>query len=78
MAVGSAALLLANGDTDGACNRAYYGVFDAARALLLAKVPGIELESIRTHAGLITVFGLQARQAGCRIGRTWTQPEPAA
>lgn len=32
----SAKILLNNGDTDGACNRAYYAMFDAARAALLA------------------------------------------
>ncbi len=30
-AVASAKLLLNAGDTDGACNRAYYAMFDAAR-----------------------------------------------
>ncbi|OIQ93998.1 hypothetical protein GALL_240040 [mine drainage metagenome] len=31
-AVESARALLARGDADGACNRAYYAMFDAARA----------------------------------------------
>ncbi|OHC67239.1 MAG: hypothetical protein A2045_15515 [Rhodocyclales bacterium GWA2_65_20] len=31
----SARLLLNAGDVDGACNRAYYAMFDAARAALL-------------------------------------------
>ena len=35
-AAASARLLLEAGDTDGACNRAYYAMFDAARAALLA------------------------------------------
>ena len=40
-AVSSARLLLASGDADGACNRAYYAMFDAARAALLASdAPG--------------------------------------
>ena len=34
-AVASARLLLSDGDVDGACNRAYYAMFDAARAALL-------------------------------------------
>jgi uncharacterized protein (UPF0332 family) len=34
-AVRSARVLLAAGDPDGACNRAYYAMFDAARAALL-------------------------------------------
>ena len=33
-ALASARLLLDAGDTDGACNRAYYAMFDAARAAL--------------------------------------------
>ncbi|MBL8510379.1 MAG: HEPN domain-containing protein, partial [Betaproteobacteria bacterium] len=32
----SAHMLLASGDVEGACNRAYYAMFDAARAALLA------------------------------------------
>lgn len=31
-ALASAKLLLGSGDVDGACNRAYYAMFDAARA----------------------------------------------
>lgn len=34
-AVASAKVLLATGDADGACNRAYYAMFDAARAALM-------------------------------------------
>lgn len=34
-ALASARLLLANGDIEGACNRAYYAMFDAAHAALL-------------------------------------------
>ena len=33
-ALASAKLLLDSGDVDGACNRAYYAMFDAARAAL--------------------------------------------
>lgn len=40
-ACSSARALLNLGDADGACNRAYYAMFDAARAALLASgVPG--------------------------------------
>ncbi|MCO6434390.1 hypothetical protein [Nitrosomonas nitrosa] len=35
-AAASAKLLLDTGDADGASNRAYYAMFDAARAALLA------------------------------------------
>ena len=36
IAASSAQILLDAGDVDGACNRAYYAMFDAARAALLA------------------------------------------
>ena len=57
-AVSAARLLLDAGDYDGACNRAYYAMFDAAHAALVAL--GIEkLEKpIKTHNGLIGMFGL--------------------
>ena len=32
VAISSSELLLQSGDFDGACNRAYYAMFDAARA----------------------------------------------
>jgi uncharacterized protein (UPF0332 family) len=34
----SAKLLLQSGDADGACNRAYYTMFDAANASLISYV----------------------------------------
>lgn len=58
----SAALLLERGDIDGACNRAYYGMFDAARAALLAT--GKDQASIRTHSGPIAAFGLDLVKTG--------------
>lgn len=63
----SALLLLRDGDIDGACNRAYYAMFDAARAALLAS--GAEPEGIRTHGGLIAAFGLRLVKTG-RIDRS--------
>lgn len=53
-ACSSARALLDLGDVDGAANRAYYAMFDAARAALLASgAPDIG----RTHSGLIGAFG---------------------
>ena len=43
-------------DVDGACNRAYYAMFDAARAALLASGAPVEPDIGRTHSGLITAF----------------------
>lgn len=48
----SAKLLLQAGDADGACNRAYYAMFDAARAALLAS--GVEVG--KTHSGVLSAF----------------------
>ncbi|ESQ16527.1 MAG: hypothetical protein N838_05660 [Thiohalocapsa sp. PB-PSB1] len=60
-ALASARLLLDAGDTDGACNRAYYAMFDAARAALANEV---EPETTKTHSGLIAAFGLQLVKPG--------------
>ncbi len=57
-AAASAKVLLDIGDTDGACNRAYYAMFDAARAALLASGAPVEREIVRTHNGLISAFSL--------------------
>lgn len=56
-AVDSAQLLLAAGDADGACNRAYYAMFDAARAALVAVGSPASAQTARTHSGLISAFG---------------------
>ena len=48
----SARVLLQTGDADGACNRAYYAMFDAARAALLT----IGLEVGKTHRGVLSAF----------------------
>ena len=56
-ACSSARLLLEHGDADGATNRAYYAMFDAARAALLASNAPLDLEQVRTHHGLIGAFG---------------------
>ena len=66
----SARALLELGDTDGAANRAYYAMFDAARAALLAC--GALPETGRTHRGLIGTFGsllLERRPALKEMGR---------
>ncbi len=57
-ALSAAQALLDLGDFDGACNRAYYAMFDAAHAALFAS--GVEKLNapIKTHNGLIGMFGL--------------------
>ena len=63
-ALGSAKLLLDSGDVDGACNRAYYAMFDAARAALLVIEAPVPAEVARTHNGLITAFSLHLVKPG--------------
>ena len=63
-ALESSALLLQRGDVDGACNRAYYAMFDAARAALLAANAPVEAEASRTHSGLIAAFSLHLVKPG--------------
>ncbi|WP_338130192.1 HEPN domain-containing protein [Polynucleobacter sphagniphilus] len=52
------------GDYDGACNRAYYAMFDAARAALLSSNSVKDLSLVRTHNGLITSFSLNLVKPG--------------
>lgn len=56
-ALSAARLLLHAKDGDGACNRAYYAMFDAAHAALFAL--GVEgmAAPIKTHNGLLAKFG---------------------
>lgn len=49
----AAKMFLEYGDTDGAADRAYYAMFNAARAVLLAH----GVETGRTHKGLVMAFG---------------------
>lgn len=61
-ALSSADLLLNAGDSDGACNRAYYAMFDSARAALLHISP--DFVEVKTHGGLISAFSLHLVKAG--------------
>ena len=63
-ACGSAQALLDLGDVDGACNRAYYAMFDAARAGLLVSGAPVPPEIGKTHRGLIGVFSLHLVKHG--------------
>jgi uncharacterized protein (UPF0332 family) len=64
VAVASSELLLKSGDFDGACNRAYYAMFDAARAVLLVTGAVGDLSIIKTHNGLISTFSLHLVKTG--------------
>lgn len=63
-ACSSARVLLDLGDVDGAANRAYYAMFDAARAALLASGAAVEPDIGRTHSGLIRAFGVHLVKNG--------------
>lgn len=60
----SARALLELDDVDGACSRAYYAMFDAARAALLASGAPVQPDIGRTHSGLIAAFGLHLVKSG--------------
>lgn len=77
-AVASAKLLLDAGDADGACNRAYYAMYDAARAALLASGSPVEPEITKTHNGLISAFSLHLVKTGrvsVELGKTLNKAE---
>ena len=63
-AIASARLLLDAGDVDGACNRAYYAMHDAAKAALDVSYVSLNPEVIKTHSGLISAFGLKLVKTG--------------
>ncbi len=63
-ALSGARLLLANNDAEGACNRAYYAMFDAAHAALMSIGAEIAGPAAKTHRGLIAAFGKHLVQGG--------------
>ena len=63
-AILSARLLYEAGDMEGACNRAYYAIFNSAQAVLLVTVPTINPVIGKTHSGLISAFGLHMVKTG--------------
>ena len=77
-ALASAEILLGSGDIDGACNRAYYAMFDAARAALLHTRAPVPEEVAKTHSGLITAFSLHLVKPGIvpvEMGRSLNKVE---
>lgn len=62
-ALRSARLDLRDGDTDGAVNRSYYAMLNAAQAALLST--GFPEDNLpRTHSGLISAFGEHVIKSG--------------
>lgn len=78
VALESASLLLNTGDCDGACNRAYYAMFDAARGALLASNAVKDLTLVRTHSGLISCFSLhlvKTQRVAIELGKALNKVE---
>lgn len=62
-ALRSARLDLRDGDSDGAVNRSYYAMVNAAQAALLSS--GVPEDALpKTHSGLISAFGERAVKSG--------------
>jgi len=74
----SARLLLTSGSAEGACNRAYYAMHDAAHAALLAEGHETPDTIIKTHQGLIAQFSRHIVQSGkvdIDLGRAFNRVE---
>ena len=77
-ALASARLLAQDGDHDGACNRAYYAMFDAAHAALVSVGDQSDPRTTKTHRGLIAAFGqalIQSGQFPAEFGRSLNRVE---
>jgi uncharacterized protein (UPF0332 family) len=77
-ALSGARLLLSGADSEGACNRAYYAMFDAAHAALLAAHVDVADASIKTHRGLISAFGkhlVQGKHVDAEFGAALNKVE---
>ncbi len=59
----AARLLLRAGSYDGAANRAYYAMFNAARAALEARTD-LKVEEIRRHSAVLQLFSLHVIKPG--------------
>lgn len=73
-AASSASNLLGDGDTDGACNRAYYAMFDSARAALIQAGQQVG----KTHKGVLTLFSEQFVKTGAvtkEVGKSLKKAE---
>ena len=64
VALASASILLDAGDSDGAVSRAYYAMYDAARAVIDWAGLTPPREDFKSHSGLISYFGLHFAKTG--------------
>ena len=75
-ALDEARLLVRERKTEGACNRAYYAMHDAAHAALIAVGHETPDALIKTHHGLIAAFGKALVQSGrldAALGRAFNK-----
>ena len=75
-ALEGARALLAISDAEGACSRAFYAVFDAAHAALIAEGFGEALAGIKTHNGLLSYFSrelVRTERVAIAFGKTLNQ-----
>lgn len=75
-ACSSAKVLLEIGDVDGASNRAYHAMFDAARAALLASGSLVDSDIGKTHSGLNQHFILSMLSDFPNIGTVASSRHP--
>ena len=76
-ALRAAQLLGQAGEIEGACNRAYYAMYDAAHAALLAQNRA-DYKTTKTHSGLIAAFGLHivsTDKISRELGRAFNEVE---
>jgi len=77
-ALSAARILLQAEDSEGACNRGYYAMHDAAHAALIAAGHETHDSPIKTHHGLIAEFGKKLVQSGqmeVSLGRALNKAE---
>lgn len=63
-ALAAARILLRENEAEGACNRAYYAMFDAAHAALWAAGAREDGAVVKTHSGLVAAFGEEVVKSG--------------
>jgi uncharacterized protein (UPF0332 family) len=77
-ALASTKLLLTAEDADGACNRAYYAMFDASRAALIAAGFAELAITTKKHSDLISAFSFHLVKTGklpIELGRSLNKVE---
>jgi uncharacterized protein (UPF0332 family) len=77
-ALTAAQILLDRDDAEGACNRAYYAMFNAAHAALATLEIEISEVNTKSHRGLIAAFGkyvINENHIDAKFGRIFNRAE---